>query len=82
MVARFATAARGGVDVDDRGVDPLSDVGKVDRANDGGPGRSHAERSRRQLAARSTTTGDWPTPPATMTPTRNATTDERARSGA
>ena len=74
-VPRLVTAARRGVDVHDGRVDPLGDVGEVDapaaaRAPAGAPTGRGASRGALD------TTGGWPTPPATMTPTRNATADE------
>ena len=44
--ARLVAAARRGVDVDDRRVDPLGDVGEVDRAGDGRPRAGRAPSGR------------------------------------
>ena len=67
-----AAPARGGVDVDDRRVDPLGDVGETDQAGgDTGRGWSCDGDSRTGAVD---TTGVRVTPPARMTPTRNAAT--------
>ena len=77
---RRARAPRRRVDVHDRRVDPLDDVGEIDeRRRRRRRGGARARRAaRRGWPARRPTTADRVTPPATIAPTRNATTAVRA----
>ena len=86
---RPSRAARRRIDVDDRRVDPLDDVGEVDerrhrrpaavRAGADDPADTCRAWLERALSpAPPAATADRATPPATIAPTRNATTAVRA----